>query len=68
MHRIRLQSRAQLVEQCLGEIGKALDQGECRGALFGQQSFRKNQFTTTLRRPGLDRLPGLCVVVVMNFL
>ena len=55
MHCIRLQARAQLVEQRLGEIGKALDQGERRGALFGQQPFGKNQFTTTLRRPGLDR-------------
>jgi len=49
MHRVRLDPGTQFVEQGLGVRRAAPDQDKRRLPFFGEQGFRQNQITTTLR-------------------
>ena len=49
MHRVRLHPGSEFVEQGLGLLRAALNQDKRRLPFFGEQGFRQNQITTTLR-------------------
>ena len=55
MHRVCLHSGREFVEQGLGVLGAALNQGKRRGPFLGEQALRQNQITTTTLRVSLAR-------------